>query len=309
MQLFRQIIDNGVELKNAINDLKNAISDKIIVHENEYLYNNGDIRMEHGHRYDLFNAPLNGKRPIGYYVSRAVSEVNYGDGSGDKALTITLCRKIPQFVSDSAVLLLRGSVIFGRLLEKMFDQVLGDFDDYEDFIVVGGRWDYNTSLPDETLGKSKEHYDDLVSDWRDYWKTALPDLDPDDPTFGMLKSGCGDNKWWVKQLGNPVIIFGHTHEPIGPVEYENNQDGKTTYVNSGAWIDGSTMTYVDIVERSSSYDINLVKYKPVSTSGSTTKQKTTTKRRRRTLETTQGQYRSSITASRNVPKPQPKKFW
>jgi UDP-2,3-diacylglucosamine pyrophosphatase LpxH len=326
MQLFRQIVDNGVEfhivignhdleLKNAVADLKSAISDKIIVHENEYLYNNGDVRMEHGHRYDLFNAPLNGKRPVGYYVSRAVSEVNYGDGSGDKALTITLCRKIPQFLSDEVILLLRNSLLFGKLLEKMFDQVLEDYDDYKNDIVRGGRWDYNTSLPDETLKQSKEHYDDLVSDWRDYWKSALPNLDEDDPTLGMVKAGCGDNKWWVKQLANPVIVFGHTHEPISPTEYDNFNDGKTTYVNSGAWIDGASMTYVDIVENDESYDVNLVKYSEdsgsttgtKSTTGSktTTKQKTTTKSKRRRLS--KPKYRAAVTASKNVKKP--KRWW
>jgi UDP-2,3-diacylglucosamine pyrophosphatase LpxH len=272
MKQFKKIVENDVildivvgnhdlELKFAIKDLKKVISDKINVHDEEFIYN-GVVRFEHGHRYDLFNAPdPRGIRPVGYYVSRAVATVNYGDGQGEQAKSIQICRDLdPKYFADLSVLALRSSFVFGFALELMFDQVLGDYDDYKDRSVKGGNPKY-TSTKTLKLKDIKEQYDDLVSLWRDVYEQSHPDEDPDEFVFGMIKGGCGDNSWWVKYLADPIIIFGHTHEPIPPTFYDNRLDKQTLYVNSGAWIDGGSMTYVDLVENSEdSFTVNLMKY-------------------------------------------------
>jgi UDP-2,3-diacylglucosamine pyrophosphatase LpxH len=273
MQLMGKIADNNVqidvvignhdlELQDSVDELKAAISPKITVHPEEFIYN-GVVRMEHGHRYDLFNAPLNGLRPVGYFISRAVAQVDFGDSGGSK--TIELCRALPQFTSDLSVTLLRSSFIFGTALTQMFETVLdGKYDKYKKKKVKGGTYDYSRKAI--ALGKNKDQYNDLVSNWRDYYEDTQPNEDPDEFVFGMLKGGCGDNEWWVKRLADPIIIFGHTHEPVPPTEYRNRRDQKTTYVNSGAWIDGSSMTYVDLIENTDShFTINLVRFEQSST--------------------------------------------
>jgi len=143
MKQFRKIVENGVELdivvgnhdlelKFAVDDLKEVIASNINVHEEEFVYN-GVVRFEHGHRYDLFNAPdPRGYRPVGYYISRSVASVNYGDGSGEQAKSIQICRKLdPDVFSDLSVFTLRSSFVFGTALELMFDEVLGDYETRE----------------------------------------------------------------------------------------------------------------------------------------------------------------------------------
>jgi len=125
--------------------------------------------------------------------------------------------------------------------------------------------------------------------WRDTFENSHPDEDPDDFVFGMIQGGCGDNSWWVKYLADPIVIFGHTHEPIPPTTYENRKGKDTIYVNSGAWIDGGSMTFVDLIENSAeSFTVNLMKYSTADESSTSSS------------ESRNSRFVTTVTASKDV---------
>jgi len=65
--------------------------------------------------------------------------------------------------------------------------------------------------------------------------------------IGMTKAACDNYKYWIKKWshscitdGYKLVVMGHTHVPL------ISKRGGLVYANSGAWTDGSKLSYVDI---------------------------------------------------------------
>jgi len=140
MGILKKIVDNGIALVYTIGNhddfmTREAFSTfniSVTFTRDAYVYKN--MRIEHGHYYDIFNAPdpVGGPnsimRSLGYYVARAVT--TSGRSSTTSSLTKFLCEL---FVGNTLVVdILRYDAL--SVFERVVDNALGG-DAWSNFVL------------------------------------------------------------------------------------------------------------------------------------------------------------------------------
>jgi len=208
-------------------DLINAGLTNVVWRDDAYMVNN--LRIEHGHLYDLYNAPdPAGIRPFGYYVSRAVSTSKRA-GSID-SVGVFVCQLI---LSQSTVV---SAVRYNALplLQKVVDNALGGslvsssytmFNRYKYASVKQGCFYSAQTEDDVLLGLAVYKYRSLYDRW-----IKQHDIEY---VQNMVKGGCNEFDYFIARMQQDLVIFGHTHKAL--VKKVNRANGSfATYINSGS---------------------------------------------------------------------------
>jgi len=203
---------------------------------------------EHGHYYDIFNAPFPPQSnlsklvvPYGYICSRALAQaefpVAYASGTSVQHTT--------WFENQFATWTINELKDHGNMELLLWALVtyLGEQPPSDTLIVSGNPT--NLSL-DATFGEIIPQYNDMINEWIR--------LKGQDYATNMLIAGVNyDVDPFVKlQPANVLVnIQGHTH--VWDIERLQRADGSyIVYANSGAWVDAAIQTYVDVVYNGSS---------------------------------------------------------
>lgn len=222
-------------------------------------YTSGNvIWAEHGHRYCLFNAPdtwsrSGGHLPLGYFISRlaATRSVNEGrvvttpdvldDFMKQAAENPTLLRD-DSFTSDPQV----GGVFSDAIIIAAFNGVAlwaGEWP-WSNFVMNG--LDGRTSDP--TVERVAIEYDSIYSGWPSR-QNRVSKVEAVWDDTGHLSNAANmifempDRIAPLYPFTPRIILFGHTHQAA--FRYHSG-DVETIYVNTGTWIDGKPMTWVEI---------------------------------------------------------------
>lgn len=214
------------------------------------------IWAEHGHRYTLFNAPDTWSRSaghlsLGYFISRLAASKSVSSGQ-----VVTTPDVLDRFVKSPSLVntYLRqggyeevGSVIDDALIVAVFNAIS----------LWSGNWPWNTfdmdGLDNFAGNPSVEDiaftYDTIFSGWPsrqdvvDHYEAVWNDLgslnSPANLLFEMPER--------IKDLypfTPRIVLFGHTHQAA--FQYHHSGEAETIYANTGTWIDGKPMTWVEI---------------------------------------------------------------
>jgi UDP-2,3-diacylglucosamine pyrophosphatase LpxH len=214
------------------------------------------IWAEHGHRYTLFNAPdtwsrAGGHLPLGYFISRLAASKSLSDGK-----VTTSPDLLDQFVKAP-------SEINNYLNLAGLDQAVGDMIDDAFIIAVfnaialwAGYWPWDNfkmqnldDYPDDPFVEDIAlAYDTIFSGWPerqnivDHFEAVLNDL-------GFLNSAANllfempERIRGLYPFTPRIVLFGHTHQAA--FQYHAGEV-ETIYANTGTWIDGKPMTWVEV---------------------------------------------------------------
>jgi len=242
-----------------------------------------EIAAEHGHRYNVFCAPDNmtdkelRKNSVlfgpGYFYTRLAAT----------SLTTGFNKRSYEFPDFGMPLLATPEILSAYKLYKVWDAAssaigvpgMGFYDKvipcglagYADFYAMSDLVPlYRDGKLTDTLFKG------IDTNWVELQKQNLVNVIQDygEAVFESAELEATDRKAYndyfdVDKLAE-VVVFGHTHVPL---LYKNKEDyQKTTYVNTGTWIDhningdNTTRTYVKIVSSKSSDDVTLFTFNP-----------------------------------------------
>jgi len=215
------------------------------------------IWAEHGHRYCLFNAPdtwsrSNGHLSLGYFISRLAASKSLSSGQ-----LYTTPDVLDMFVKSP-------SEVNAYLNQGGYEEVAGNIIDDALIIAVfnaiaiwSGNWPWSTftmdGLDNYAGTPSVEDvafvYDTIFSGWPDrqdivnHYDAVWDDLGhlsgPANLLFEMPER--------IKDLypfTPRIVLFGHTHQAA--FEYHHSGEVETIYANTGTWIDGKPMTWVEV---------------------------------------------------------------
>jgi len=201
---------------------------------------------EHGHYYDIFNAPFPPNsslakllNPFGYFASRTLASTNATYSSVTTLQATTWAeKKFAGWTIDS--LKDHGNMeLFLWALVTYF----GLAPPSTGIIVSGNPTNMSQN---STYGEIIPQYNDMINEW--------VRLKGQDYTTNMLIAGVNyDVSPFVKMQPKDVLvnIQGHTH--IYTLSRLFRADGSPiVYANSGAWVDAAQQTWVDVVYNGSS---------------------------------------------------------
>jgi len=216
---------------------------------------------EHGHRYSLFNAPDTWSHdgshlPLGYFITRLVASQSAAEGAIHNSPDI-----IEQFVQPR----LRGLTPLAdnqdRLIAAVFNAIAvwagkGPLDRF----TMDGKDGFNAN---PTVANITRLYSSIMSAWPDRQNIVAPDMALLNE-LGYLINSAQLLFSMPKRIQEyfpfkpRIVVFGHSHKPL---LWQRLGRASTLYANTGTWIDGKPMTWVeaDIQERSSnrSYTLTL----------------------------------------------------
>ena len=203
---------------------------------------------EHGHRYCLFNAPdiwshVGSHLPLGYFITRLVASQSESTGTPYTSPEI-----IQKFVNPW-LRVYNQSAEQDRFIAAVFTAIArwagkGP----EDTFVMDGKDGFMT---DPTVADITSMYSPIMSNWPDRQNIVVPDMalmnelgymtNSADLLFRMPKR--------IKQyypFTPRIVLFGHTHKPFF---WQRIGLPSSIYVNTGTWIDGLPMTWVEVEKR------------------------------------------------------------
>lgn len=197
---------------------------------------------EHGHRYSLFNSPdtwshPNSHLPLGYFITRLVAS---------QSEPSTTPEIIEAFVRQNLPLVLYSSDWQERLIELVFNAIArwADKGPDDDFIMKGK--DHFTDDP--TVDEVSAMYAEIMSEWSERQNIVLPAMallnelgymiNSAQLLFTMPKS---INRYYP--FRPRIVLFGHTHKAMFWQRFGLHS---TIYANTGTWIDGKPMTWVEV---------------------------------------------------------------
>jgi len=217
------------------------------------------IWAEHGHRYTMFNAPdiwshSDSHLPLGYFISRLVATKSARSGQ-----VITMPDVLSTFVQSSAETLqncrpspsLNGSDPgMGSIFDDAF--IIGVFNAIAlwcevwpwDLFIMSGLDSFST---DPLVEEIAFIYDSIYSEWPSR-QNRVSQVEAIWDDLGDLEDAASlifempDNLKDKYPFTPRIILFGHTHEAAFKVDSEV----ETVYANTGTWIDGKSMTWVEI---------------------------------------------------------------
>jgi len=233
---------------------------------------------EHGHRYTLFNAPdiwshSGSHLPLGFFISRLVASLSQDTGM------IYTTPDVLELLSRQTIATLNQ----GRALEQRYPMspaVKGNFDDALIVAIFNAiaRFSGKTSQdefvmnaldgfdPDPSVAEVSDTYATILSDWpvnqnRVAKEMALwNELGYMINTANLLFKMPSSLKPYYPFTPR-IVLFGHTHKAL--LSYSPLQ--RTIYANTGTWIDGKPMTWVEVDIRDvwpckRSYGVSLWQY-------------------------------------------------
>lgn len=209
-----------------------------------------EIAIEHGHRYDFFNAMLvnNAMLPPGYFFARIAAN-SFTDPTTFEAAT-----KVPAVtLKNPADPEQRTKFLYYNLWREVMTNLIYVKDDFSEPIFktnLGGftkTYSINDVLPKNCIDGSiqVDLYNDLFTqaNWEARLKyNNVPVMtNIDSALVGSLKTEFLDSQADVQYFQNPnsyvrIVVFGHTHKP--KIKTYTNTRGETCiYANSGTWED------------------------------------------------------------------------
>jgi hypothetical protein len=187
------------------------------------VYIQGNVRYQHGHQYDLWNAPgkeietiqnfkdPSGIRSFGYYVSRSVSHAG-GNVSMIPSIAKYFCRNLIRrfpvlltyLVNDeyNSVFLknLLDTALKGSLMGKI--KGLSSYSIHRNQIIKGGCFWMNKNKSVQ-LGLAVRKYNGLI-------KRLLMQYPPE-YVSNMIAGTCNDFSHFISHFNERIVILGHTH--------------------------------------------------------------------------------------------------
>lgn len=233
-QVFYLLGNHDMEIMPTDIDKLNTRNNQVILHRE---YRSGLMKVEHGHRFAMVNAPdvLNDPRfglPLGYFVARMVTGH-------------------PDYFSPGAIFgyiddLLEAAVTTETIAESMVEALMehtGRKPD-DEFIMPGKR----TNI---TIAKVQNKYKDLFTQWVNkygYWYS-----------LNAIRAELGDLGWFADRLCNQhgyrVVVMGHSHHAC--YDKDTFLVNDRIYANSGAWVDQKeTPSYVEVI-KDNGYQVNV----------------------------------------------------
>jgi len=214
------------------------------------------IWAEHGHRYCLFNAPdtwsrSNGHLPLGYFISRLAASKSLSSGQLYTTpdvldMFVKSPSEVNAYLKQGGYEEVAGSIIDDALIVAVFNAIAiwSGTAPWDKFIMNGlDNFTDNPSVEDIAFT-----YDTLFSGWPDrqnivdHYEAVFNDL-------GHLSSAANllfEMPERIKELypfTPRIVLFGHTHQAA--FQYHSGEV-ETIYANTGTWIDGKPMTWVEI---------------------------------------------------------------
>lgn len=197
---------------------------------------------EHGHRYSLFNAPdiwsrPGGHLPLGYFISRLAASQSVRTG---ERLTF------PEILEKNIGLASKTTTLSGeKLIAAVFWGVAAWAGKRpEDRIVMNGLEGWTE---DPTLEQIYQLYKAIYDQWSARQNIVLPGtalvsefrLETAASLLLRMPERIRDRYPFIPK----IVIFGHTH---GPVLLEDFGLARGTYANTGTWVDGHEMSWVEV---------------------------------------------------------------
>jgi len=196
-----------------------------------------DIFIEHGHRYDIMNAPYIGKNgvdsingsilPPGFFVSR----INCGSRMRGNSGSLTDSGSSLDDISYNLGWTVMGQMFGQDSVVTMTDGMTKTygFDEYA----------YNTSKLYNGIDDYEEKNDGWISRCRRNKAFFVPTV-----TTSLIASVLFDfcDLMGLDVLATPgmdsrILVWGHSHEPKF-IKTENAEGVPCVYVNTGCWVDG-----------------------------------------------------------------------
>ncbi len=208
---------------------------------------------EHGHRYSLFNAPDTWSHdkshlPLGYFITRLVASQSETEGTLYTSPDI-----IEQFVHPRLKGLTPSTDNQDRLIAAVFNAIAvwagkGPLDRF----TMDGKDGFDAR---PTVAEITYLYSSIMSAWPDRQNIVAPDLALLNE-LGYLINSAQLLFNMPKRIQEyfpfkpRIVVFGHSHKPL---LWQRLGRASTLYANTGTWIDGKPMTWVeaDIQERRS----------------------------------------------------------
>jgi len=249
-QLLRNIVKGGTkliilrgnhDLELQHSDLAQFMNGIPFEFKDNHVENN--VRIEHGHLNDFYNAPPPKKthneapmRPLGYYVARLGVTSNYSSKSAGRV--VEYCKKVDvkywAALARFGLAKIKGAA--KALFKQVFDKAMQkSFKRYKNRQYMGGDWYYRSNM-NPTVKQVLNQYKTLVKRYNGKVSTSR---------FGALVQGaCGDHKWFIQRQNEILYVLGHTHDPYlkdykrkrKSTNAMNNKIGHITHVNSGSFV-------------------------------------------------------------------------
>lgn len=200
---------------------------------------------EHGHRYCLFNSPdiwshPGSYLPLGYFVTRLAASQSEAEG-----ILHTSPDVIERFIranldglSQSADRDLLIAVIFNAI-------ALWAGKNPDDIFVMNGKDGF---VPNPSVADITRMYSPIMSLWSKRQNIVSPDMALLNELGYMINSAQllfsmprSIKKYYP--FTPRIVLFGHTHKPL---LWQRMGFRSTIYANSGTWIDGKPMTWVEV---------------------------------------------------------------
>ncbi len=209
---------------------------------------------EHGHRYALFNAPdiwsrSEGHLPLGYFISRLAASQSVRTGQR------LVFPEVLERVTGASLKTVPPSG--EKLVAAVFWTVAAwaGKRPWDRFVMNGlDGW-----AEDPTLEEISELYAAIYSEWPLRQNIVLPGtalmsefrLEAAASLLFTMPERIRDRYPFTPK----IVIFGHTHSPT---LLENLGSTRGTYVNTGTWVDGHEMTWVEVKKTSEdAYHVSL----------------------------------------------------
>lgn len=212
-----------------------AVGNKSIRYINEY--RSGLMKVEHGHRYAMFNArdklndPQHGL-PIGYFITRLLAGDESYDGPG----------AIASYVDDLLEAAFTTQTISSSVIEALTEHVGKSSNDA--FKMPFGR-------KEVTIAEVKKRYAKLFDLWVDKFGYLY--------AINSIRAEMGSLNWFADRLARKhdynVVIMGHTHG--GKIDEDRILfDRNRVYANAGYWATKKP-SYIHVNKDNGNYAVTL----------------------------------------------------
>lgn len=254
VQIFKDIIANGVDIIYVRGNHDDLVVkedfDQVGLSEIKFVEVStiiGNIKIEHGNQYDLFNAPdpAGTIKPLGYFLTRAYEQ---GPRSREKEQALKegrvdisasnimywACRNIVtyavEYLGNAEWFIERA---FGGLLEKSVWSIAANkaFKKHQhDWLREGCVYKDGCEREEpEQLKHILRKYKSVMQRFIDTYGVQY--------TQNMLRGACHNTDYFVKKQPEPVdlLIMGHTHGSLLKSLKKDSGDGYIVYGNTGHW--------------------------------------------------------------------------
>jgi len=201
-------------------------------------YRTGMMKIEHGHRYAMFNAkdklhdPKHGL-PLGYFITRILAE--------DK--TYSKPGAIASYIDDMLEAAFTTKTISSSVIEAIMEHTGKELDD---------TFDMPFERRKVTIREVMEKYKKLFELWADKFGYLY--------TINSARAEMGNLNWFADRISSrsdyKVVVMGHTHDCL--VDKDSLfQARDSIYANSGFWATDQP-SYIKVLKEEGKYEVSLI---------------------------------------------------